>query len=67
MWTAVAVVATVAVVIALLVTGGGEPSDPQARPTGGPSTPQSVAPEAPTGVPIIDGQPDAGEGWSSGG
>ena len=56
MWTAVAVVATVAVVIALLVTGGGEPSDPQARPTGGPSTPQSVVPEAPTGVPIIDGR-----------
>ena len=55
-WTAVAVVATVAVVIALLVTGGGEPSDPQARPTAGPSTPQSVAPEAPTGVPIIDGR-----------
>ena len=59
-----AVVAMVAVVTALLVTGG-EPSDPQVRPTSSPSTPQGVAPEAPTGVPIIDGRRDPDEGWSS--
>ena len=34
------------------------------EPTGSPSTPQSVAPEAPTGVPIIDGRRTR-QGWCS--
>jgi len=55
-WTAVAVAVAVAVVTVLLLTGG-NPPDREVSPTPtGPSTPQSVAPEAPTGVPSLSGR-----------
>ncbi|MGI8646196.1 MAG: protein kinase domain-containing protein [Nocardioides sp.] len=56
-WTAVAVAVMAVVVTVLLVTGGGDRPDRQLSPTPtGPSTPQSVAPEAPTGVPSLSGR-----------
>ena len=64
-WTAVAVVAMVAVVIGPARHGRRRAVGPAGPADRSPSTPQSVAPEAPTGVPIIDGRRTPDEAWCS--
>jgi protein kinase-like protein len=56
-WTAVAVLVSVAIVVGLVLTGGGDPpaTDASPGPTA-PSTPSSVAPDAPTGPPTLSGR-----------
>ena len=55
-WAALAVTAAVAVVTALVTTGGGEPPERSVTPTPTASTPASVLPEVPTGVPTLTGR-----------